>query len=137
MSGHKVVGSGVAQQILPSSLSQNVTYIGELSGSGSVVNTTTEEGPSYAFVNRQRDILTSSYLPSAPCRCGTRNPDNRCVSGLEETMPFESTTAASTVYFDSLWNNQPYMLITPTDRAMMLREAPLALRPQAHGPMGV
>lgn len=137
MSGRKVMDNGMVQQILPGPRGRNVIYTGELAGSGAVTNTTIEEGASYAYVNRQRDVLASSYLPPAPCRCGARNPDNRCVSGLEETMPFETTTAASNSYLDSLWNAQPYMLVTATDRSTMLRAAPLALPPQAYGPMGV
>lgn len=138
MSGPIVPSNGgMVQQILPGPRNGNVLYTGQLAGTGAVTNTIVEKGSPYASVNRQRDVLASSFLPPAPCRCGARNPDNRCVTGLEETMPFEAPTLASSGYLDSLWNAQPYMLVTPTDRSTILRAAPLALRPEPYGPMGV
>lgn len=128
---------GMVPQIVPGPRTRDVVYTGQLSGAGTVTNTTREEGPSYAFVHRQGDVVASSYLPPAPCKCGARNPDNRCVSGVEETMPFEATTAASHSYMASLWDARPYMLVTPTDQATMLRAAPLPFQSQSYGLLGV
>lgn len=135
----RVVDNGMVQQILPGPRHSQVMYTGELSAaSGQVTNTITiESGPAYAYVNRSPGVLASSFLPAAPCKCGARNPDNRCVSGLEETMPFEAKTEASSQYLESLWNAQPYMLVTPTDKSTMLREAPLKMPPLPSGPLGV
>ena len=76
------------------------------------------------------DVQASPFVSRVPCKCGVRNPDNTCVTGQNETMPYEATTQAQKAYLNGLWNTQPYMPVSETDRYTMMREAPTRMGAQ-------
>lgn len=130
--------SPMTAQIVPGPRSKGVKFTGQLDGRGAVTNTTTQDGLSYASVSRIGDVVSSPYVTNVPCKCGVRNVDNTCVTGAEESMPFENNTKDQAAYLSSLWDVRPYMTVSSTDEYMMLREAPLnraAIRVPSFGPL--
>jgi hypothetical protein len=125
----------MAQQMLPDANAKGVVFTGQLTAQGSVSNTTTETGQGYAYVNRLSDITASPYAEASACACGSRNIDGACVTGSSESMPYQDTTVAQTLYLQSLWDTQPYMPISATDRYTMLREAPTGMGLLPSGPL--
>lgn len=126
----------MTDQIVPGPRAPGVVFTGQLVGDGTVTNTTTQPHLSYASVTHQNDMRASPFVTNVPCKCGVRNVDNTCVTGKDETMPFEATTQAQKAYLSSLWDVQPYMPVSGTDQYMMLREAPTRMRPlQPWGPL--
>ena len=124
----------MVDQIVSGVTAPNVLFTGQLTGTGQVANTTTTVGGS-GYARVAREVSASPYVPAVACKCGTRNPDNVCVTGQSESMPFESPTAAQQMYLDSLWSNAPYMPVSATDQATMMRAAPMRLAAQPLGPM--
>lgn len=126
----------MTDQIVPGVRDPGVVFTGQLRGDGSIGNTTTEPQLAYASVTRRDDVRSSPFVTNVPCRCGSRGPDNTCVTGKQETMPYEATTQAQKEYLNGLWDVRPYMTVGPTDRYMMLREAPVkSMMFQPQGPM--
>jgi hypothetical protein len=117
----------MTEQIVPGPRAPGVIFTGQLLPDGSVANTTTQPELAYASVTRIGDVKASPYVSSVPCKCGVRNPDNTCVTGQKETMPFEATTQAQKAYLSSLWDTKPFMPVSQTDRYMMMREAPVRM----------
>ncbi len=133
--GLRPTTAAMTQQIVPGPRYPGVVFTGQLTGAGAVVNSTEQPGLAYASVSQTSEVRSSPYVPAVACKCGVRNPDNTCVVGTTETMPFEATTPAQHAYLASLWDTKPYMPLYAADAATMLRAAPTALRPQTQGPL--
>jgi hypothetical protein len=130
----RVASEPMVGQILPGVTAPNVMFTGQLTAAGLVANTTTTVGGSgYARVSRE--VNASPFVPAVACKCGARNPDNVCITGRWESMPFEAPTAAQQLYKETLWSNAPYMPVSAADQATMMRAAPLRLQAQPLGPM--
>jgi len=125
----------MTDQIVPGPRAPGVVFTGQLTGDGGVANTTTQPHLAYASVSRVGDVQASPYVSAVPCKCGVRNPDNTCVTGQNETMPYETTTPAQKAYLNGLWDTRPYMPVSETDRYTMLREAPTRMAMQPWGPL--
>jgi hypothetical protein len=125
----------MTDQIVPGPRAPGVVFTGQLMGDGGVANTTTQPHLAYASISRVGDVQASPYVSAVPCKCGVRNPDNTCVTGQNETMPYEATTPAQKAYLNSLWDTKPYMPVSETDRYTMLRDAPTRLAIQPSGPL--
>jgi hypothetical protein len=126
----------MSPQIISGANDPGVTITGELTGNGTIANTTFNAMMSYGNLSRQKEVSTSPFISGGTCDCNTsRNVDGKCISGSSETKPYEEQSEAQQGYLNSLWDSEPYMNVGPVDRYTMLREAPKRMPFLPDGPM--
>ena len=103
---------------------------GTLSGDSNVDLYSAEAKLPYAAINYFSNPGSSSeFLPNPSCKCpgNAVNPDNVCVGGRTESLPWAKKSQFQAQMMNNLLQHGPYMSISKTEAATMIRAAPLPM----------